>query len=107
MPRIDDGITGGTTSGVSAGMDPSEMKLPRRCGDGPVTVELTAGVQYAYCTCGLSDIQPFCNGAHRGTGLKPIKFTADRVEQVPFCLCKQSRALPRCDGSHAAWSPDD
>ncbi|MCA8998847.1 MAG: CDGSH iron-sulfur domain-containing protein [Planctomycetaceae bacterium] len=75
-------------------------QLPRRCGRQGKTVHLLEGTQYAFCTCGLSAIQPFCNGDHRGTDFKPIKFVAERTEEACFCLCKSTSQPPYCDGTH-------
>ncbi len=36
-------------------------------GNAPVLIDAEAGKNYAWCTCGLSDNQPFCNGAHKGS----------------------------------------
>lgn len=37
----------------------------------PVKVQLEAG-QHHWCACGRSTSQPFCDGSHRGTGIKPV-----------------------------------
>ncbi|MEM9002096.1 MAG: CDGSH iron-sulfur domain-containing protein [Cyanobacteria bacterium P01_F01_bin.86] len=66
----------------------------------PVVMTLEAG-DYWYCTCGNSDNQPFCNGAHQGTGFTPLKFTIEESKQVALCQCKQTGNEPFCDGSHA------
>jgi CDGSH-type Zn-finger protein len=71
------------------------------CGTEPVLVHLDPGIRYAFCTCGLSATQPFCDGTHRGTGLQPIKFFCEAAEDVWMCMCKQSRDGYRCDGSHS------
>ena len=67
----------------------------------PVAVTLEAGKTYAWCRCGLSKAQPFCDGAHRGTGLGPLVFTAGESKEAWLCLCKQSGRSPYCDGTHA------
>ena len=33
----------------------------------PIKVDLEAGKEYCYCTCGLSGGQPFCDNSHFGT----------------------------------------
>ena len=76
------------------------MKLPKRAGDGPVAVALVAGRKYAWCTCGLSAGQPFCNGAHKGTEMTPLVLTAEKTETKYFCACKATKNQPFCDGSH-------
>lgn len=67
----------------------------------PQAVELEAGKSYAWCRCGRSGTQPFCDGSHRGTGLTPLSFTAEKTGQVTLCRCKASGNAPFCDGTHA------
>jgi CDGSH-type Zn-finger protein len=67
---------------------------------GPYGVEVTAGKDYWWCSCGLSKKQPFCDGAHKGTGLGPLKYTAAESGEVWFCGCKATEGKPMCDGSH-------
>lgn len=86
--------------------------LPKTAGCQPKGVSLEAGKNYAYCTCGLSAIQPFCDGTHRGTGFSPIKFNAVADEEMMMCMCKRTSHAPRCDGSHKtltdeAWQSGD
>ncbi len=66
----------------------------------PKQVELEAGKKYAYCTCGLSVSQPFCDGSHKGTGFVPHVFTAEETKTAFLCQCKQTGSVPYCDGSH-------
>ena len=54
----------------------------------PFAVEVESGKTYYYCTCGLSENQPFCNGSHKGTDFSPIKFEAQESKKVYFCGCK-------------------
>lgn len=68
----------------------------------PLSVELEAGRTYAWCACGRSMKQPFCDGSHKGTGFAPLIFTAERNETAWLCGCKQTKTPPRCDGSHKA-----
>ena len=76
------------------------MELPKRAGDSPLAVELEAGKKYAWCTCGLSESQPFCDGKHKGLGMAPAVFTAEKTETKYLCACKQTKNGPFCDGSH-------
>ncbi len=73
--------------------------------------ETEAGRRYAWCSCGRSATQPFCDGAHEGTGFRPLVFAAARAEEVVFCGCKRTRTPPFCDGSHnnidGGYSEDD
>jgi CDGSH iron-sulfur domain-containing protein 3 len=71
---------------------------------GPYKVELLAGYRYAWCSCGLSKQQPFCDGSHTSTrtGMKPVVWTQQRDQVVMLCGCKRSGRLPYCDASHSA-----
>ena len=66
----------------------------------PKGVTLKAGRTYAWCACGLSAKQPFCDGAHAATDIQPLVFRQDETEEVWLCQCKQTGNRPRCDGSH-------
>ena len=76
------------------------MDLPKRAGDGPIAVELEEGKKYAWCTCGLSDNQPYCNGAHKGTDYRPMVQEAEKTGTHYLCACKATGNGPFCDGSH-------
>ncbi len=65
----------------------------------PVDVE--AGTKYAWCACGRSATQPFCDGSHAGTGMAPMIFTAETSETVFLCGCKRTASQPFCDGTHS------
>ncbi|KAL9967555.1 hypothetical protein ACROYT_G025806 [Oculina patagonica] len=68
----------------------------------PFQVELIEGKKYFWCKCGLSKKQPFCDGSHKVTKLKPIKFEAEQTSSEIFlCGCKQTGSAPYCDGTHA------
>ncbi|KAM6295465.1 CDGSH iron-sulfur domain-containing protein 3, mitochondrial [Aegotheles albertisi] len=68
----------------------------------PFAVELRAGKKYAWCACGHSKSQPFCDGAHRtaAPGVSPLRFTAEEDKRVWLCGCKRTRTPPYCDGTH-------
>jgi len=76
------------------------MKLPKRAGDAPIKIELEEGKKYAWCTCGLSESQPFCDGKHKGQGMSPHVFVAEKTETKHLCSCKETKNEPFCDGSH-------
>lgn len=67
----------------------------------PYAVDVEEGKSYWWCTCGKSEAQPFCDGKHSGTGLEPLKYTADATKTVYFCGCKATNGAPMCDGSHS------
>lgn len=66
----------------------------------PYKVKVEARKAYAWCACGRSGTQPFCDGSHEDTGLSPVKYTAETSEEVAFCGCKASGEKPMCDGTH-------
>ena len=66
----------------------------------PYRVDLVAGRKYAWCACGRSRRQPFCDGAHSGTGILPVVFKAEATKTAWFCGCKATKSKPICDGSH-------
>ena len=76
------------------------MEKAKRAGDGPVPVELESGKTYAWCACGHSKKQPFCDGSHVTTDFKPFVFKADETGTKYMCMCKESKNHPYCDGSH-------
>ncbi len=75
-------------------------KVPVVAQAGPYKVELEEGRRYAWCRCGLSKNQPFCDGAHNGTDMVPLPFTAEKSGPHYLCGCKQTANQPMCDGAH-------
>ncbi|MGE0628074.1 MAG: CDGSH iron-sulfur domain-containing protein [Hyphomicrobiaceae bacterium] len=67
---------------------------------GPYQVALEAGKSYAWCSCGRSGKQPFCDGSHKTTSMTPVRFTAETDGVQNLCGCKQSDDKPFCDGTH-------
>ena len=76
------------------------MEKGNVAGNEPIAVEVEAGKNYFWCACGLSKKQPFCDGSHKATDLKPVKWTAEKDGRKFFCTCKQTNNQPFCDGSH-------
>lgn len=66
----------------------------------PKMVELIAGKNYAWCACGKSSNQPFCDGSHKGSNFTPVIFSVNETEKAALCMCKQTKNPPYCDGSH-------
>ena len=56
--------------------------------------------KYAWCACGESKNQPFCDGAHKGTGFVPVIVDNEKDGNIAWCGCKVSSNSPYCDGSH-------
>ena len=75
------------------------MDEPKIAGKKPFVLELAAG-QYAFCACGESKTQPFCDGAHRTTSFAPQLFELSEEKTVALCACKRTAGSPYCDGSH-------
>lgn len=76
------------------------MKKGKVAGTSPIRVDLVAGQTYAYCTCGESTNQPFCNGAHKGSDFAPLVFVAEETKTRSMCTCKQTANPGFCDGAH-------
>jgi len=66
----------------------------------PFAVEVTAGETYYWCACGRSKNQPFCDGSHKGSGIEPMAFIAEKTETAYLCGCKRTANAPFCDGAH-------
>ena len=86
------------------------MDKPKVAADHPIEIELEAGKKYAFCTCGQSETQPFCDGNHGGTSFRPTLFEVEETKSCWLCQCKQTGNSPFCDGTHNALtseSPDE
>jgi CDGSH-type Zn-finger protein len=66
----------------------------------PHILELESGKTYAWCACGKSANQPWCDGSHQGSSFSPKVFTVDETKKAAMCMCKQTKNPPYCDGSH-------
>lgn len=76
------------------------LHLPRVDCVEPALLALSGGQSYLWCSCGLSRRQPFCDGSHAGTGLRPLRFTPARNQIFWLCNCKYTRTPPYCDAAH-------
>ena len=65
----------------------------------PYIVDETPGKK-AWCSCGKSAKQPYCDGSHKGTGFVPMIVEIDVAKKVAWCGCKHTSLPPYCDGSH-------
>lgn len=68
----------------------------------PTFINLEAGKKYYWCSCGLSKKQPFCDGSHKGTPMKPLAFEVDKTKKYLMCRCKTTKKGPFCDLSHVS-----
>ncbi len=78
------------------------MAEPTVASKTPFAVDVQAGKDYWWCTCGKSAKQPFCDGSHKGSEFSPMKYTAAADGKAWFCGCKRTGKGPLCDGSHKA-----
>ena len=69
----------------------------------PYVLDMKAG-SYAWCACGLSKKQPFCDGSHGSTTIRPVLTHIQEDKKVAWCGCKATNKKPFCDGSHAKIS---
>ncbi|MGH1335806.1 MAG: CDGSH iron-sulfur domain-containing protein [Aureispira sp.] len=77
-------------------------KKPIIAGTMPIPVELEAGKTYAWCSCGASKNQPWCDGSHKpANDFTPVVFKAEETKTAYACACKYSATPQFCDGSHA------
>ena len=68
----------------------------------PYKVMVEKDKTYFWCSCGLSNKQPFCEGAHKKDGkYKSIKYLAEESKEIYFCGCKMTKRPPFCDDSHS------
>jgi CDGSH-type Zn-finger protein len=67
----------------------------------PYVVDLEAGKNYYWCSCGRSKSQPFCDGSHKGTIFEPVEFSVDESKKYGLCGCKHTKRVPFCDREHS------
>jgi|TARA_R110000737_G_scaffold17130_1_gene34566 CDGSH-type Zn-finger protein len=67
----------------------------------PFVMEVEPG-KYAWCACGHSSKQPFCDGSHKGSEFVPRMEEITEKKMVAWCGCKGSANGSFCDGSHKA-----
>lgn len=66
----------------------------------PYVLDCAPGT-YAWCACGKSQGQPYCDGSHAGSDIRPVVETIDMPRKVAWCGCKRSAKAPFCDGTHS------
>ena len=76
------------------------MSEPNIAQRNPAVLDLEPGT-YAWCQCGESSNQPFCDGTHKVKGIfTPIVFKVEEKKKAALCQCKNSGNKPYCDGTH-------
>lgn len=76
----------------------SSPKIPQKK---PYVMHVEAG-NYAWCVCGKSEKQPYCDGKHReDMEYRSLKVEITEPKTVAWCGCKHSQNKPFCDGSHS------
>ena len=68
----------------------------------PYVLDAQEGEKKAWCSCGLSENQPFCDGSHsrQGTGMKPSLVVCEKSGKIAWSGCKRTSNPPYSDGTH-------
>ena len=64
----------------------------------PYKIKVEKGKTYFWCSCGLSQKQPFCDGSHKIEGkFKSVKYLAEESKEIYFCkYSKLTTAFTLC-----------
>jgi CDGSH-type Zn-finger protein len=82
------------------------MAEPKIARYGAYQIGVEEGKTYFWCSCGMSQKQPFCDGSHKGSAFKSFRFTAPKTQVMFLCGCKHTKSSPICDGSHGSIGSD-
>ena len=66
----------------------------------PIVLEVEPGT-YAWCSCGHSSKQPYCDGSHMGSEFSPRIEKVEQKKTIAWCACKHTANGSFCDGTHA------
>jgi CDGSH-type Zn-finger protein len=80
------------------------MVDPEIAARGPYVLDVQPGY-YAWCACGKSRKQPFCDGSHAGGPFVPVIEHVEQPRRIAWCGCKRTRTKPFCDGAHSCLPP--
>lgn len=74
--------------------------MPRRLS--PYVIHEKPG-KVAWCACGESERDPYCDGSHarKNTGKVPVVAVVEKEGPIAWCGCKEAASRPYCNGSHA------
>lgn len=76
----------------------------------PIKMRIEKNKDYYWCSCGLSNKQPLCDGSHKKSSrsnYKPLKFSINVEDSLAsLCVCKKTKKPPFCDGSHRRMNND-
>ncbi len=77
------------------------MTEPKCTQNFPYVVDETPGKK-AWCACGHSAKDPYCDGSHKNAApdLHPVVVDITEAKKVAWCGCRKSANKPYCDGSH-------
>ena len=60
----------------------------------PYKVIIEKGKTYFWCACGLSQKQPFCDGAHKKEGkFKSVKYLAEKNKEIFFLWVQNDKTF--------------
>lgn len=76
------------------------MAHPTIAQKSPYVMDIEPGT-YAWCACGQSSKQPYCDGSHKGSEFSPVIEKVEDAKKVAWCGCKMTGGKPYCDGTHA------
>mmetsp|Transcript_15262 Transcript_15262/g.15139 ORF Transcript_15262/g.15139 Transcript_15262/m.15139 type:complete len:192 (+) Transcript_15262:1-576(+) len=73
---------------LKRGLDEGERPFPvtPRIAAYEIKEPIVGAKQYRWCSCGMSRSQPLCDGSHRGSKFKPLKFRIEQqVDTIHLC----------------------